>query len=319
MSEVVGAPPLTPNPVIDAGLAASQEQAASQHTILGFLAEIRKFPTVVEFGCDDASWLHAARRLGATEIRGYGNQERPNEVRGLTAEEFFPVDLSQIVKLEKTFALAICLEGARQVDESSAGNLIKTLCEASTWVLFGADIPYASGKRLPNERWVESWAKLFSDNGYVCYDVLRSRFWHDTRVAFNYRQGACLYVRKGAHYALKARGYYPSPCPPSLIHPEMFMQIAGGIPTHHDNTARLGAFYRSAGKSIDKGGAGMPNNAIPEPSAGLKDRKSPEEEPQSENTAFAGPDGDDKFRAHPTKADSATPVDTGIAQDDASR
>jgi hypothetical protein len=248
MSDAPAAPPVKPLTVTEAGLAATGQQLASQHTILAFLAEIRKFRSVVDFGCADASWLHAARRLGAEQIRGYDSTQMPIEARGLKREEFFPADLARFIRLEKKFDLAICLEGAQQVGGNSAGNLVRTLCKAADWVLFGSRFPYQNGARQGNERWIESWAKMFLDNGYDCYDILRRRFWHDARVAFYYRQSSCLYVRSGSHYALKARGFSPSRCPPSLIHPEMLMKIAGGMPNHKDIAAQVRAFYRSAGK-----------------------------------------------------------------------
>jgi SAM-dependent methyltransferase len=248
--------------VIEAGLAATGQKLASQATILGFLAGIHRYRSVVDFGCGTASWLHAARQLGANEIRGYDGIDMPIEARGLKVGEFIAADLNRFVELEKTFDLAICLEGTHQVDGNSAENLVRTLCAASPWVLFGASVPYQNGERQPAERWMESWAKLFLDNGYVCYDILRKAFWHDTRVAFYYRQSACLYVRPGAHYALKARAYYPTRCPPSLIHPELFLKIASWLPNHGDVAVQVRALYRAAGMSAAAAPHGAGNEAI---------------------------------------------------------
>jgi Methyltransferase domain len=245
-------PPTLPrhHPVIYAGLKATGQQLSSQRTILAYLAEIRAFRSVVEFGCGRASWLHAARQLGAKEIRGYDNIEMPMERRGLTPQQFVRANINQPIELEKKFDLAICVGGTQEVSESTSATLIQTLCAASNWILFAAALPYQSGKRLANEFWLESWAKLFSDSGFTCYDILRRTFWHDARVAYYYRQSVCLFIRPGAHYALKARGFEPSARPPSLVHPEMYLRAASRIPGRRDIGARVRSFYRAAGKAV---------------------------------------------------------------------
>lgn len=240
-----------PHPVIEAGVAATGQKLASEPTVLSFVADIRKLRSVVDFGCGLASWLHAARRLGATEIRGYDIPELPLEARGLKSEEFFPMDLALFVELEKKFDLAICLEVAEHVPSDGARTLIRSLCSASDWVLFSAALPHQGGMGHINENWVEYWAALFAENSYLCYDILRMKFWHDTRIAHYYRQNTCLYVRPGAHYALAARGYKPSTRPPSLIHPELLLKHVSRLPGRHRIDADVQAFYRCAGRSND--------------------------------------------------------------------
>jgi hypothetical protein len=246
-AEAVPGPRL--HPVIEAGLATTGQKRNSQQVVLAYISAIRVLGSVVEFGCGRASWLHAARRLGAQEICGYDNTELPLEQRGLTAQQFVRADLNSPVAVGKKFDLAICVEGAQQVRGASSNTLVQSLCAASNWVLFAAAIPYQDGHRAENERWVESWARLFFNCGYLCYDILRLPFWHDSRVAFYYRQSACLFVRPGAHYAMEARGYKPSSCPPSLVHPEMFLKAASGLPGHPDVAAQARSFYRVTGET----------------------------------------------------------------------
>jgi len=237
------------HPVVVAGLAATGQKLNSQGVILAHIAAIRAFRSVVEFGCGRASWLHAAQRLGAEDIRGYDSTELPSNERGLTPQQFVQANLNTLVEPEKKFDLAICVEGAQRVRGKSASVLVQTLCTASDWVLFAAAIPYQDGRRLGNERWAESWAKLFSNCGYHCYDILRLNFWHDSRIAFYYRQSACIYVRPGSHYALEARGFRPTSCPPSLVHPEMYIKAASALPGHPDAVGQVRSFYRAAGET----------------------------------------------------------------------
>ncbi len=230
-------------------------QMRSEHLILGFIAEIKQFRSVVEFRCGHGKWLKAARALGATEVRGYDGPGMPAEPRGLLDNEFFPADFTQFIKVDRKFDLSLCREGPRIADRDSGVHLVRTLCEASNCVLFAADLPGKSGSREPHDRWLESWAQLFQANGFVCYDILRRRFWRDRDVAIHYRQNACLYVRLGAHYAFEARGYQAVQRPPSLVHPESFVNLAAHNPDQPDIEATLRSFYRHAGRAGARGPA----------------------------------------------------------------
>jgi len=223
MREVSGS-----NPEISAGLIRANErepvrQLAAERTLLGFINGIRKFRSVVEFGCGLANWLRVAQELGATEIRGYDTAELPLAARGLARTEFRVADLEQFIELEKTFDLAICLEIAQQLSPRAGVKLVKTLCSAADWVLFSAGIPLQDDTGPLNENWMEYWAGLFTSNDFLSYDILRDKVWHRKEIPFYYRQNACLYVRRGAHQALK--GFEPSPCPPSMIHPELYLKL----------------------------------------------------------------------------------------------
>jgi len=163
--------------------------------------------------------------------------------------------------------LAICVEVAEHVPATGAGTLVASLCAASDWVLFGAAPPFQGGMGHINENWLEYWAQLFTDNGYHCYDILRSQFWHDTRIAYYYRQNTCVYVRPGAHYALQARGYKPSSNPQTLIHPELYLKKSKqASPDGVDIPACVRAFY--AASKVPVGSATVrpvevPNRASP--------------------------------------------------------
>jgi hypothetical protein len=234
--------------ISDAALEATGRQLASPWVLLGFLQGLRRLQSVADFGCGRAYWLHAAHALGVRDIRGFDNSELPLEARELRREEFVAADLGQPLDTGRKFDLALCLEVGALVPRAAAPVLVRNLCAASDWVLFGSALPRQGGAGHVNENWIEYWAALFAQSGFLCYDLVRARFWHDTRVAFYYRQNTCLYVRPGAHYALKARGYQPTNCPPSMIHPETFLTVlANGGSNPLDLVQDIRAFYRSAG------------------------------------------------------------------------
>jgi hypothetical protein len=250
----------SPHPVIQASLEASGQRPASQRCLLSFIYDLRAFSSLVEVGCGQAGWLHAGRRLGAGEIRGYDFPGASAEARGLTTGEFVATDLNEEIRVERKFDLAICMEAAARLPRSAAATLIRSLTGASDWVLFGAALPHQGGLDHVNENWMEYWAALFAQAGFLCYDILRPRFWHDARVAFYYRQSSCLYVRPGSHYALRARGHTPSSRPPSLIHPEMFLKVVGSAAAGGgDLAAEIRQYYRETGGDATPSAAAMPH------------------------------------------------------------
>jgi F5/8 type C domain/Methyltransferase domain len=234
--------------VVGIAARATGQQLAAPGQFLGFIAGIRTFRSVVSFGCGRAGWLHAARSFGAVEIRGYDDPGLPAEARGLRAEEFFTVDLGRPIAVGKRFDLAICVDGTETLPADAAETLARTLCGAADWVLFSASVPFQHHGQRRNELWIEYWAGLFGKMGFICYDILRMRFWHDTRIPYYYRQGACLYVRKGTQQALTAKGFQPTERPPALIHPELLLRVSDeSPPVGYQLGAAVQDYYRAIG------------------------------------------------------------------------
>jgi SAM-dependent methyltransferase len=223
-------------------LLAPGRKMAAERAILGFVHDLRKFKSVVDFGCGLGNWLHVARELGATETRGYDTPEIPAGARRLATTEFFAADLTRFIPVERRFDVAICLETADQLSPDAAVPLVKTLCAAADWVLFSAALPFQEGNHHAGENWMEYWAGLFSREKFLCYDILRSVFWRDRDIAFYLRQNTCLYVRKDAQDALRARGFSPTVCPPSLIHPELFLKLMSWLSNRHASSTDSRAY-----------------------------------------------------------------------------
>jgi len=198
---------------------------AAERAMLGFVYNLRRFKSVVDFGCGLGNWLTVAQELGATEIRGYDTPDIPAGARRLALANFIAADLTRFIHLERQFDLAVCLESADRLPADAAVPLVKTLCAAADWVLFGAALPLQEGVSHPGENWMEYWAGLFSREDFLCYDILRSEFWRVRDIPFYLRQNTCLYVRRGTHDALRARGFEPCVRPPSLIHPELLLKL----------------------------------------------------------------------------------------------
>ena len=94
------------------------------------------------------------------------------------------------------FDLAISLEVAEHIPESSAEQFVTTLVSLAPVVLFSAAIPGQGGASHVNEQWQNYWALLFRDKGYFTVDWLRPLIWNNPKVAYYYSQNSLLFLTK---------------------------------------------------------------------------------------------------------------------------
>lgn len=144
---------------------------------------------------------------------------------------FMPADLSKPLGISRRFDLAICLEVAEHIPQTSAGILVRTLTELAPVVLFSAAIPFQGGNRHVNEQWPEYWAALFLKHEYLVADILRRQIWYDRQVAIWYRQNIFLFLSPESadrHQELKNIGDMKQL---SLVHPDLYVSHTMGAHT----------------------------------------------------------------------------------------
>jgi len=92
--------------------------------------------------------------------------------------------------------MALSVEVAEHIPQSSARTFINSLIKHSDLVVFGAAIPLQGGFRHINEQWPRYWASLFSENNYRIFDILRPVFWNDNDISYFYRQNTFVFVNE---------------------------------------------------------------------------------------------------------------------------
>jgi SAM-dependent methyltransferase len=198
------------NPKFYRELASAQESARE---ILPLVLDIVKPASMIDIGCGTGNWLAIAHQLGVPEILGVDGSWVTGQL-AIPREKFLEHDLSTPLKLERRFDLALSLEVAEHLTDTSARGFVQSLCGAADIVIFSAAIPGQGGRRHVNEQWPAYWAELFAEFRYQCYDFLRPKIWNNPRVTWHYAQNSIIFVRAGSRHPF---GEPTTPLP--LVHP----------------------------------------------------------------------------------------------------
>jgi SAM-dependent methyltransferase len=207
-------------------------RAQSRHSarvVAPLVMELLQPRSVVDVGCGTGAWAAAFKGAGVGEVLGIdGDYCLPASLE-IDETEFQAADLTKPLELARRYDLAVCLEVAEHLDRRHATQLIDSLSTAAPAVLFSAAIPFQGGEHHVNEQWPAYWVKLFTERGYVAFDVFRQRLWMLEEVAWWYAQNMLLFVdRKTVSDSPKLTqlsATIDSDVPP-LIHPGCWLQLA---------------------------------------------------------------------------------------------
>ena len=157
--------------------------------------------SVLDVGCGRGAWLSQFVQLGVTNIKGLDASFVDQDQLLIDRSKFQVADLSKPFAINEQFDLTLCLEVAEHIPPVMSRNLVAQLAKASHVVLFSAAIPGQRGTRHINEQWHCYWHQLFAEQGYECYDVLRSRIFANKDVAWWFRQNLFFYAARGSNEA----------------------------------------------------------------------------------------------------------------------
>jgi SAM-dependent methyltransferase len=152
--------------------------------------------SVLDVGCGLGTWLSVVEKLGVNDFQGVeGHYISQNELF-IPKEKLIIHDLSTPLNLERKFDLVVSLEVAEHLPESSAKIFVTSLVQHGKVILFSAAIPRQGGQKHLNEQWPKYWMELFSEYGFLFYDVLRPQLWEDDRIEYWYRQNIFLVMHE---------------------------------------------------------------------------------------------------------------------------
>lgn len=197
----------------------------SAREIVPIIIKLVNCPSVVDVGCGTGEWLSVFRECGVENVLGIDGTYVDASLLKIPPDQFFAADLRQPLDLEQSFDLAVSLEVAEHLPAECADVFVGSLVRLSKVVLFSAAVPFQDGTGHINEQWPEYWIDRFRRFGYTSVDCLRPLLWHNSNVAWWYRQNIMLFIQETAlaghphiQSQLQNGNLYSLP----LVHPELY-------------------------------------------------------------------------------------------------
>ncbi len=204
-----------------------QGAKASAEAVIPVVQEYIKPASLIDIGCGIGAWLSVWEKAGVKEIAGVDGTYVDKKQLQIKEENFHQCNLEEGYSANRTYELVSCLEVAEHIPSVSAEKFINSLCKLGNVILFSAAIPGQGGTMHVNEQYPEYWVALFSKNGFIPVDCLRSRIWNDRRIQWWYRQNTMFFVKENAlenYPKLKGTALKMEPKVLSLVHPEMLKE-----------------------------------------------------------------------------------------------
>ena len=168
---------------------------ANAHKCLSLIRAFMPLGNVIDFGCGIGGWLWAAEILGAMSVLGIEGDWIHGTDTIIDKERIRIADLGTSPPMfSKEFDLALSIEVAEHLPESSADGFVSALISASNRILFSAAIPQQGGIGHVNEQLLPYWVDKFWRRGYVPLEPIRPYIQSDTSIHFWLRQNLVMFV-----------------------------------------------------------------------------------------------------------------------------
>lgn len=201
----------------------------SAKQIIPVLFEFINPNSVIDVGCGDGTWLRCFLEAGVQRIYGLDGSYVSEDMLKIDSSNFQACDLENPPDIHEKFDLAICLEVAEHLNETSSLKLVPFLTQLSDFVLFSAAIPLQSGVNHINTHWQDYWTSQFRSQGYLPILTLRTRIWNNSNIAFFYRQNIILFIKESViqnSSTLTAEYKQSINIPVTIVHPEGYLFLA---------------------------------------------------------------------------------------------
>ncbi len=207
-----------------------ENSSRSASAVVPILVNLIRPESVVDIGCGVGTWLQAFRQNGVGNVLGIDGNYVDLKTLKIPEDRFISMDLRNPVPIiQQYFDLAICLEVAEHLPESSAIRLVNFIASLAPVIFFSAAVPGQGGTGHVNEQWPDYWGRHFSEHGYKMVDVIRPKIWDMEQVDPWYCQNSFLYVRedKISHFPdLDGINSGYVGLPERIIHPELFRRFS---------------------------------------------------------------------------------------------
>ncbi|HEX2701261.1 MAG TPA: methyltransferase domain-containing protein [Acidimicrobiales bacterium] len=229
---------------VDLPHAADRRQAReSAAAVVPLLLDRLAPASVVDIGCGAGHWLAELGRQGIDDYLGVDG-DYVTMALTIPADHFVAADLTKPFVLDRRFDMAMSLEVAEHLPESSADTFVTSLTRLSDLIIFSAAAPGQPGPGHINTRWPSYWTALFAKHGFVGSDPFRAGLW-GSEVAWWYQQNVVVY---GRPERVRSLGL-PAADPASIAHPELVRLLMDREPGVTESTRMLLAALRRSARA----------------------------------------------------------------------
>ncbi|MEI6790924.1 MAG: methyltransferase domain-containing protein [Myxococcaceae bacterium] len=201
----------------------SRDGDKSAEVTVPLILSLYKPQSIIDVGCGPGNWLRAFHQAGIQDYKGIDGEWFRKEQLVIPPDNFSSVDLSRAFSFERNYDLALSLEVAEHLPESSADTFIKCLCQLAPAVIFSAAIPGQGGTLHLNEQWSDYWVRKFAANNFQAFDSLRPLLWSNPSVQAHYAQNILVFVRKGClQVCFPSERAVQDPKSLRVVHPSLF-------------------------------------------------------------------------------------------------
>ena len=218
----------------------------SARVVVPLILELVHPESVVDVGCGVGAWLAVFRECGVMDIAGLDGKDLDPGLLQIPADRFRVADLTQPLRLERRFDLAISLEVAEHLPPECAEGFVESLTWMAPVVMFSAAIPGQGGTHHVNEQWPDYWAGLFGNRDYVALDCVRREVWDDENVEYWYAQNTLVFVardRLDQYPRLRAEHGDSGSRALSVVHPRKYRALMDWAVGRYQDTGD----YRAGG------------------------------------------------------------------------
>ena len=227
----------------------ARSAAAIAPVVLDLLPGVQ---SIVDVGCGVGTFLCEFRSLGVEHVEGVDGAYVDRAMLRIPEKQFRPCDLSQPLRMERRFDLAVSLEVAEHLPPRRARSFVEDLAALSDLILFSAAIPGQGGTHHVNEQWQDYWAGEFETFGYHAIDAIRPRIWDLDEVEPWYRQNTILYanlrgLERHPRLLHNRASSLPALC---VVHPRTWMAHPGPGRLLRTVGTAIPIYFRKAGERL---------------------------------------------------------------------
>lgn len=168
---------------------------SSARVIVPDIINIFNPSSIIDIGCGTGAWLTAFMENGVKDVFGVDGDYNEFAPKILN-DNFMSADLSKSFSIDRKFDLAITLEVAEHIPETSADIFVESVCSLSDNIVWSAAVPGQRGLNHVNEQFPSYWIPKFKSLGYNCDGEFRFKFWYNDNVETWYRQNVLLFSKK---------------------------------------------------------------------------------------------------------------------------